>query len=353
MKSFMNYSKLAFTALIATSFFVACSSDDDPAEYTAQYIANTASLKSAGEAVDLGLPSGTKWADRNVGASSATDNGILFVWGDITGSAMLPSSSAYSTNPLSAEKLFELYKGEEKVGYLYDTLNVHNAIVDPLKTAEDTARVESLKKTLLEQYKTQYTGRLDATINSVNNKNYLVINNIDSTSVKYFESKQGGFKVESGANITDIPVDLIAGNASFDPATANWGANWSMPTREQIDELIKNCTWEFTGNGYKVTTKSTDAKVKGNSIFLPAAGYRYGETWIGNGNAGYYASGAIYGSFHFPSMTEQVGGSVGSVSGQDICPNVMIYQHGQFDNSVKIYNNLTSNLAFSVRPVTK
>ena len=350
MKSFMNYSKLAFTALIATSCFVACSSDDDPAEYTAQYIANTASLKSAGEAVDLGLPSGTKWADRNVGASSATDNGILFIWGDITGSAMLPSSSAYSTNPLSAEKLFELYKGEEKVGYLYDTLNVYKEIAPA-----DDAQLDELKKTMLEKLKTQYSGRLEATIqtDATNKKNYLVIDNLDSTAVKYFVSTKGDFKVGTGADIKDIPVDLIAGNASFDPATANWGANWSMPTREQIDELIKNCTWEFTGNGYKVTTKSTDAKVKGNSIFLPAAGYRYGETWIGNGNAGYYASGAIYGSFHFPSMTEQVGGSVGSVSGQDICPNVMIYQHGQFDNSVKIYNNLTSNFAFSVRPVTK
>ena len=33
--------------------------------------------------VDLGLPSGTLWADRNVGANSPNDNGSLFAWGEI------------------------------------------------------------------------------------------------------------------------------------------------------------------------------------------------------------------------------------------------------------------------------
>lgn len=33
------------------------------------------------EAVDLGLPSGTKWAKFNIGATSETDYGDLFAWG--------------------------------------------------------------------------------------------------------------------------------------------------------------------------------------------------------------------------------------------------------------------------------
>lgn len=36
-------------------------------------------------AVDLGLPSGTLWADRNVGASSPEDGGLYFQWGDTQG----------------------------------------------------------------------------------------------------------------------------------------------------------------------------------------------------------------------------------------------------------------------------
>ena len=47
-----------------------------------------------------------------------------------------------------------------------------------------------------------------------------------------------------------------------------------MPTRAEFKELIDNCTWEWTTkgghNGYKVTGPN------GNSIFLPAAGFRVG-----------------------------------------------------------------------------
>lgn len=36
---------------------------------------------SPGIGVDLGLTSGTLWADRNIGASSEVDKGGEFVWG--------------------------------------------------------------------------------------------------------------------------------------------------------------------------------------------------------------------------------------------------------------------------------
>ena len=35
--------------------------------------------------VDLGLPSGTKWGDRNIGASSVNERGTFYGWGEITG----------------------------------------------------------------------------------------------------------------------------------------------------------------------------------------------------------------------------------------------------------------------------
>ena len=37
------------------------------------------------KAIDLGLPSGLKWADRNVGAEKETDYGLYFQWGDTVG----------------------------------------------------------------------------------------------------------------------------------------------------------------------------------------------------------------------------------------------------------------------------
>lgn len=36
-------------------------------------------------AVDLGLPSGTKWADRNIGAKLPEDTGLYFSWGNTDG----------------------------------------------------------------------------------------------------------------------------------------------------------------------------------------------------------------------------------------------------------------------------
>ena len=64
---------------------------------------------------------------------------------------------------------------------------------------------------------------------------------------------------------------------SDDAARANWGGAWRMPTDAEQTELREQCTWTWTSqngvNGYKVTSKSN-----GNSIFLPAAGYRGGSS---------------------------------------------------------------------------
>ena len=42
-------------------------------------------IKSQFNFVDLGLPSGTLWMDRNIGAKEITDYGLYFQWGDIQG----------------------------------------------------------------------------------------------------------------------------------------------------------------------------------------------------------------------------------------------------------------------------
>lgn len=81
----------------------------------------------------------------------------------------------------------------------------------------------------------------------------------------------------------------ISGNMQYDAATVNWGSSWRMPTKAEQQELLDNCEWEWTTqncvNGYKVTSKSN-----GNSIFLPAAGFRYDSSLYDDGNYGYYWS---------------------------------------------------------------
>lgn len=79
----------------------------------------------------------------------------------------------------------------------------------------------------------------------------------------------------------------IAGT-NYDVAHVKWGGNWKMPTLAQIKELIEDCTWKWTTlngvNGCTVTGPN------GNSIFLPAAGYRDGTDLESAGSYGSYAT---------------------------------------------------------------
>jgi len=75
-------------------------------------------------------------------------------------------------------------------------------------------------------------------------------------------------------------------------AVAKWGDGWRMPTKEECEELqqyTRNTWTEKNGmNGRLFTAKN------GNSIFLPAAGFRWGS---GHGRAGFdgrYWSSSLY-----------------------------------------------------------
>ena len=62
----------------------------------------------------------------------------------------------------------------------------------------------------------------------------------------------------------------IAGT-KYDVAHVKWGGSWVMPSAEQQDELIFNCTNEWTSENGVIGRKFTSKK-NGKSIFLPAAG---------------------------------------------------------------------------------
>jgi len=146
--------------------------------------------------IDLGLPSGTKWACCNVGASKPEEYGNYYAW------------------------------GETEVKSVYDW---------------------------------------------------------NTYPYCYYEYGSG----IDWSRYVDIGSD-IAGT-SYDTATANWGALWRMPTKDQYQELVDNCTSEWTTqngvNGRKFTGPN------GGTVFLPAAGLRgYGEVrWLGS-DGQYYSS---------------------------------------------------------------
>lgn len=84
----------------------------------------------------------------------------------------------------------------------------------------------------------------------------------------------------------------ISGSSRYDAARANWGGNWRMPTKGEMEELIKNCTCTWTTQngikGYNVKG------LNGNSIFLPAAGFRRVSSLDYAGSYGYYWSSTPY-----------------------------------------------------------
>ena len=145
------------------------------------------------EYVDLGLPSGLKWATCNVGATSPEEYGDYYAWGETT-------------------------------------------------------------------TKSEYTEE-----------------NCPTYGLSISELQSQGY--------TDGEGKLTA---QYDAATANWGGDWRMPTRAELSELLNNCTWTSTTqngiSGYNVEGPN------GNSIFLPAAGFRDGSSLGGAGSYGFYWS---------------------------------------------------------------
>ena len=155
------------------------------------------------EAIDLGLPSGTKWANMNVGASAPEEYGGYYAWGET----------------------------EEKSNYDWSTYKWCNGSYD--------------------------------------------------TQTKYCTSSSYG--TVDNKTVLD-PED--------DVAHVKWGGSWRMPTLDEQKELLNNCTWKWTTrngvNGYTVTGPN------GNSIFLPAAGCRYGTEVSNRGSYGYYWSSSLH-----------------------------------------------------------
>ena len=148
------------------------------------------------EYVDLGLPSGLKWATCNVGANKPEEYGDYFAWGEL-------------------------------------------------------------------KPKQEYTGET------------------------YEHIKRGFLGIKKYVDLGEI-----SGNAQYDAARFKWKGSWRMPTKEEMEELKKNCTWTWTKQGGKKGCKVTGPN--GNSIFLPAAGCRYGSSL---NYAGYYWSSTPYGYY--------------------------------------------------------
>ena len=158
------------------------------------------------ELIDLGLPSGTLWMDRNVGASSPEDAGLYFAWGETTG---------YTADEVGKTKQFS-----------WDDYKYANGAYNKL---------------------TKYCN----------------------------ESSYGNDGYTDGLTTLETTDDAVLQNVH----------KYSMPTKEQLQELIDGTTSTWTSqNG--VNGRLFTSKTNGNSIFVPAAGYGYNGSMYNVGSYG-------------------------------------------------------------------
>ena len=108
---------------------------------------------------------------------------------------------------------------------------------------------------------------------------------------------------KDNARFTKYNFDIKSGDVdglyrletSDDVADVIWSGGWRMPTKEELDELVSNCTWKWTKvdgvEGYQVSSKKSG--LEKNSIFLPAAGFYQKKSVLNRGARGCYWSASI------------------------------------------------------------
>lgn len=113
---------------------------------------------------------------------------------------------------------------------------------------------------------------------------YQYCNDDSDQLTKYCNDSLYGYNGFTDNLITSLPED--------DAATANWGIEWRIPTYDEWVELYQNATMTWTTqndvNGLLFTASN------GSSLFLPAAGDRWGGGELnGAGSHGYYWSSLL------------------------------------------------------------
>lgn len=141
-----------------------------------------------------------------------------------------------------------------------------------------------------------------------------------------------GSKTTMTKYCTESAYGTIDDKTKLDPAddaaTINWGSDWQMPDKDQMEELTNGIytttTWMTKNgvNGMLITSKSN-----GKSIFLPATGYRADTGFQAVDSRGYYWTSSLYTShscdaydIRFDSNKIDMSDDLGRYFGQSVRP---------------------------------
>lgn len=124
------------------------------------------------------------------------------------------------------------------------------------------------------------------------------------TRIAWGETASKKLYAPSTYKYNDSQIPNYAGNPTYDMATAKWGEGWCTPSKQQWDELIEHCDWDYViingVNGVLFTSSKTY-----NTIFMPATGYTDDESYklkYTTYNLAYWASTASpigYGAYSY------------------------------------------------------
>ena len=96
------------------------------------------------EWVDLGLPSGLKWADKNVGAEKPEDFGLYFAWGETQGYTGITDEKQFSWSDYKlcggSDSTLTKYNNNSSYGTV-DTLTTLEQVDDAAYTSDNTCRM--------------------------------------------------------------------------------------------------------------------------------------------------------------------------------------------------------------------
>ena len=122
--------------------------------------------------------------------------------------------------------------------------------------------------------------------------------NVPTEGKKYTDLQKEGWITEDGVLAPE-----------HDAAHMHWGANWRMPTYQELKNLSNKCNWIWTTtnnvNGYIVRGKGAYVS---NSIFLPCTGGIDGQSnsLVYDGESGYCWSSEPYSSEQYPYNAWQI-----------------------------------------------